>query len=108
MYLPVAHFMGLDSCWLVPRLGCAIAWGYQSVRQLRRLVECFLSPINVVASGARRVGFHSCIYKHSAPLELSAWSWFQPAGLTLGKSTLMKIHHEDTESTEKAERTLPA
>ena len=25
-----------------PRLGCAVAWGYHSVRQLRRLVGCFL------------------------------------------------------------------
>ena len=33
-----------------PRLGCAIAWGYHSVRQLRRLVECFLSRIDLVAA----------------------------------------------------------
>ena len=40
---PVAHFMGSDvNCIRFPRLGFAIAWGYHSLRQLRRLVECFL------------------------------------------------------------------
>ena len=30
-------------CWLNPRLCFAIAWGYHSLRQLRRLVGCFYS-----------------------------------------------------------------
>ena len=38
----VAHFVGSDVSWVrFPRLGFAFAWGYHSVRQLRRLVEGF-------------------------------------------------------------------
>jgi len=38
-----------------PRLGFAIAWGYHSLRQLRRLVEWFLSTDHCLRKNPRCV-----------------------------------------------------
>jgi hypothetical protein len=49
LHLPlksVAHFVGcVRIVTAVPRLGFAIAWGYYSFRQLRRLDHCMTIPL---------------------------------------------------------------
>jgi hypothetical protein len=49
MVRSVAHLMGWGRLLAIPRLGC-LAWGYHSVRQLRRLVECLLLRSHLFAA----------------------------------------------------------